>query len=77
VGLLSVTLVGLGGGATPAGAAPTTCLGKPVTISGSGTITGTSGPDVIVGSSGPDVVKGLGGNDTIFDDPGDTVLHVP
>jgi Ca2+-binding RTX toxin-like protein len=52
-----------------------TCNGLTPTITGSGTITGTSGPDVILGSSGPDSITGGGGADTICAGDGDDVVH--
>jgi Ca2+-binding RTX toxin-like protein len=54
--------------ATTVGAAPTTCNGQRVTISGTNganTITGTNRRDVINGLGGNDVIRGLGGNDLI------------
>lgn len=42
-----------------------TCNGLTITITGAGTITGTSGNDVIQGSSGNDQINGNGGADTI------------
>src|SRR3954454_18070870 len=36
-----------------------------VTITGTGTITGTPGNDVIAGSNAADTINGLGGNDVI------------
>ena len=36
-----------------------------VTITGGGTLNGTSGNDVFQGSSGRDVIKGNGGNDAV------------
>lgn len=51
-------------------AAPGRCLGRRVTITGTGTFNGTSGNDVIVGSSGDDIIDGRGGNDVICGGPG-------
>jgi hypothetical protein len=42
-----------------------TCAGRPATITGSGTLTGTPGADVIVGSDGEDAISGGGGDDVI------------
>ena len=56
---------------------PDTCLGSPVTISGTAgdeTLSGTSGPDVIAGLSGNDTIKGLGGNDKICGGDGNDAL---
>ena len=41
------------------------CYGNPVTVSGSGSITGTPGRDIIRGSEGRDVIRGAGGDDAI------------
>ncbi|MFJ8043970.1 FG-GAP-like repeat-containing protein [Kitasatospora sp. NPDC096147] len=41
------------------------CHGLAATITGSGTVNGTSGADVIVTGNGNDLVSGNGGNDTI------------
>jgi Ca2+-binding RTX toxin-like protein len=41
------------------------CVGKSITIAGSGTIVGTPGDDVILGSDGDDTIDGGGGNDTV------------
>ncbi|HVV35817.1 MAG TPA: calcium-binding protein [Acidimicrobiales bacterium] len=51
------------------------CDGLTPTITGSGTINGTSGADVILGSSGPDDISGGGGADTICAGDGDDVVH--
>ena len=42
-----------------------TCYGQNVTITGSGTINGTSGPDVILDSDNADVINGNSGDDII------------
>jgi Ca2+-binding RTX toxin-like protein len=60
--------------ASPA-AAVVLCYGQPVTLSGTGTINGTSGPDVILGSAENDVIKGNGGNDIICGGDGDDVIN--
>ena len=55
-------------GRVPVARAGSTCLGAPVTITGSegsDAITGTSGPDVIHGQGGDDVIDGGGGDDRI------------
>lgn len=54
------------GSAAASGAAAGTCLGAPVTITGSdgGTVIGTEGPDVIV-TGGADLVRSLGGDDLV------------
>ena len=45
------------------------------TISGTGTLTGTSGNDVIIAATGNNVINGLGGNDVICTGPGnDTIV---
>ncbi|HKI55413.1 MAG TPA: hypothetical protein VJ987_14910 [Anaerolineales bacterium] len=44
------------------------------TISGSGTITGTTGNDLIIGSTGADSIDGLGGDDCILGGGGDDAL---
>nr|WP_180935079.1 DUF5050 domain-containing protein [Nocardioides ungokensis] len=49
-------------------ATPSTCLGRPVTI------TGTSGPDVLHGTPGPDVISALGGSDRIYGTGGKDVV---
>jgi Ca2+-binding RTX toxin-like protein len=55
-----------------------TCNGQTVTITGSGTINGTSGNDVILGSAGNDVINAGGGNDTICaGDGNDTITDGP
>jgi Ca2+-binding RTX toxin-like protein len=53
------------------------CLGKGVTIQGTGdadTLTGTAGSDVILGLGGNDTIDGGGGNDTICAGDGDDLL---
>jgi Ca2+-binding RTX toxin-like protein len=57
------------------GAGSGLCNGLTPTITGSGTIKGTSGADVILGSSGPDDISGGGGADTICAGDGDDVVH--
>ena len=56
---------------------PSACAGLflAITISGSGTITGTAGNDLILGSSGVDSIDGLGGNDCIVGGGGDDILN--
>jgi Ca2+-binding RTX toxin-like protein len=49
----------VGAGPAPVARAGSTCLGAPITI------TGSEGPDVIEGTSGPDVIHGQGGDDVI------------
>jgi Ca2+-binding RTX toxin-like protein len=54
-----------------------TCLGHPVTITGtpnSDVIVGTNGPDVIHAIDGDNVVFGLGGDDIICGGPGTDVI---
>ena len=64
--LLSLTLAGAWGAASPAAAQ--TCNGLACTI------VGTSGDNTLNGTTGADVICGLGGNDTIIADAGaDTV----
>lgn len=55
---------------------PSACAGLSlaITISGSGTITGTAGNDLILGSPGTDTMDGLGGNDCLVGGGGDDVL---
>jgi len=62
---------------------PLACNGLTATITGSGTIRGTSGNDVIVGSpgddtifglAGDDIICGMGGNDRIFASAGGDTL---
>jgi hypothetical protein len=60
--------VGPGPGPAPA---PNTCYGLTPTITGSGSISGTSGDDVIMGSSSDDDIEGRDGNDTICAGDGD------
>ncbi len=52
-----------------------TCDGKPATITGSGTVTGTPGDDVIVTGGGSDTINGLGGNDTICSGTGNDIVN--
>jgi hypothetical protein len=47
-----------------ASAAPQ-CFGRAATVTGSGTVLGTSGDDVIVGSTEGDIIEGLEGDDLI------------
>lgn len=62
---------------SPAAAGSRTCMGKSVTISGTGgndVLRGTAGDDVIRAGRGNDKIYGLGGNDVICAGPGaDTV----
>lgn len=44
------------------------------TISGSGTITGTTGNDLIIGSADADSIDGLGGDDCILGGDGDDAI---
>lgn len=44
------------------------------TVSGSGTITGTTGNDLIIGSTGADAIDGLGGDDCILGGGGDDTI---
>ena len=62
--------------AAPGSASPPTpgYIGKPATIVGSGSITGTAGDDVIVGSADTDTIDGKDGNDLICGLAGDDVL---
>ena len=56
------------GGHPPIARAGSTCLGAPVTITGSegaDALQGTSGPDVIHGQGGDDLIDGGGGDDRI------------
>lgn len=65
-GFVTAALLTLGLPAVAAeSTATSTCFGRPVTITGAGTINGTPGDDVIVGSAGDDVIDGLGGHDRI------------
>ncbi|MER7950616.1 FG-GAP-like repeat-containing protein [Streptomyces sp. NPDC096079] len=50
------------------------CNGLAATITGNGTVTGTSGSDVIVTGNGNDSVSGNGGNDTICTFGGDDAV---
>lgn len=52
-----------------------TCLGRPATIVGHGTIHGTAHADVIVGSAGEDHIFGGGGNDRICAAAGDDTIE--
>ena len=52
----------------PVGRAGSTCLGEPITISG------TEGPDHLVGTDGPDVIDGQGGDDVIEGVGGDDLV---
>ncbi|MEE9415776.1 MAG: CAP domain-containing protein [Acidimicrobiales bacterium] len=57
----------------PAVAGSLTCMGRAVTISGTGgndVLRGTSGDDVIRAGRGNDIIYGLGGNDVICAGPG-------
>ncbi|MEV5383088.1 calcium-binding protein [Streptomyces sp. NPDC052721] len=63
--LIAASLLALGMAGETSGQARATCFGRPATITGSGTINGTSGRDVIVGSAGADTIDGRGGNDLI------------
>jgi Ca2+-binding RTX toxin-like protein len=51
-----------------------TSLNLTNTISGSGTITGTTGNDLIIGSTGADTIDGLGGDDCILGGNGDNTI---
>jgi Ca2+-binding RTX toxin-like protein len=55
---------------------PSACNGITLTqtISGSGTLTGTSGNDLIIGSAGADSIDGMGGDDCILGGDGDDTL---
>ncbi len=44
------------------------------TVSGSGTLTGTTANDLIIGSSGVDTIDGLGGYDCILGGGGDDII---
>lgn len=72
--LLAVSTLALLMAASPAGAGGRRCDGLAQTISGSGTVTGTTAGDVIVGSSRPDQIDSLGGNDTICSLGGDDTV---
>ena len=65
-------------GRSPVARAGSTCLGAPVTITGSegsDAITGTSGPDVIHGQGGDDVLDGGGGDDRICGGAGEDEIQ--
>ena len=49
-----------------ASAAVPQCFGLDATITGTGTIVGTSGNDVIVGSAANDTISGGGGDDRVI-----------
>ncbi|MFT3866426.1 MAG: calcium-binding protein [Solirubrobacterales bacterium] len=73
---LAWLLVGAFAGATGAGAAAApTCLGRPATIVGHGTIRGTARADVIVAGRGADHIYGGGGNDRICAGSGDDTIE--
>ena len=58
-----------------AGAGTRACGGHPATITGHGTINGTSGDDVIVGSARGDDIRARGGNDIICGAGGGDEVH--
>jgi Ca2+-binding RTX toxin-like protein len=72
--LAAVPAPGSAVGAPPA-APLQTCLGKPATIVGQGTIRGTAKSDVIVGGPGADTILGGGGNDRICAGAGDDTVE--
>ncbi|MEO8357652.1 MAG: hypothetical protein ABI621_17240 [Chloroflexota bacterium] len=55
---------------------PSACAGLSlaITVSGSGTMTGTAGNDLILGGPGADTIDGLGGNDCILGGGGDDII---
>lgn len=76
--LLGVAAVLVGPSGAPIARASSTCLGAPVTITGSegaDAIQGTSGPDVIHGQGGDDLIDGGGGDDRICGGSGDDKLQ--
>lgn len=77
--LASILVAVLVSGFVPAGPSahaqtPQTCYGFTPTITGSGTIVGTSGNDIILGSAGNDTIDGRGGNDLICGGGGSDII---